>query len=76
MNLSEALYSKKKNLADKLFVEELALNIYHKFLVSDPHFIRRYSRKDQQICLKKIDLSLRNLLENFEEERDYLLKES
>ena len=76
MNLSEALYSKKKNLVDKLLGEELTLNIYHKFLVTHPYSIGRYGRNDKQICLKKLDLSLRNLLENFEEERDYLLKES
>ncbi|MDJ0717658.1 MAG: hypothetical protein QNJ54_26125 [Prochloraceae cyanobacterium] len=39
MNLSEKLYPKKKGLADELFLEELTLNIYHKFLVTQ--FIRK-----------------------------------
>ncbi len=70
MNLYEELYSKKKTLADELFVEELALNIYHKFLVTHPQFIKKYSRKDKQRWLKQMNLSLRDLLENFEEEME------
>ena len=41
MNIYEEIYSQKKTIANELFVEELALNIYHKFLLTHPQFIKK-----------------------------------
>ena len=67
MNLYQDIHSPKKTLANESFLEELALNIYHKFLLTHPQFIKTYTIRDKQILLKHMNLSLRNLLENFEE---------
>lgn len=68
MNIYEEIYSKKKTLANELFVEELALNIYHKFLLTHPQFIKKYTTKHKHVFLKQMKQSLSGLLENFEEE--------
>ncbi len=65
--LDREIYSQKNTIANESFLEELALNIYHKFLLTHPQFIKAYTITDKQILLNQMNVSLRNLLENFEE---------
>ena len=67
MNLYQDIRLQKETIVNESFLEELALNIYHKFLLTHPQFIKTYTIADKQILLKHMNLSLRSLLENFEE---------
>ncbi len=67
MNLHKDICPQKKTIANELFLEPLALNIYYNFLLTHPKFMKAYTRADKQILLEQIKLSLRGLLENFEE---------
>ena len=67
MNLYQDICSPKNTIANESFLEELALNIYHQFLLAHPQFIKAYTMTDKQILLKQMNLSLRDLLQNFEE---------